>query len=34
LSPTTLGEERFGSLEVLDNDENAVHPLNRHTPAA
>ena len=25
---TEFGEERFGSLEVLDNDENVVHPLN------
>src|SRR5881394_1504729 len=29
---TELGEERFGSLEVVDNDENVVHPLNRHIP--
>src|SRR5215218_2497410 len=28
---TELGEERFGSLEVVDNDENVVHPLNRHS---
>src|SRR5215208_3709445 len=27
-----FGEERFGSLEVVDNDENVVHPLNRHIP--
>src|SRR5437588_3970681 len=27
---TEFGEERFGSLEVFDNDENVVHPLNRH----
>ena len=27
---TEFGEERFGSLEVVDNDENVVHPLNRH----
>src|SRR4051794_12707881 len=27
-----FGEERFGSLEVFDNDENVVHPLNRHIP--
>src|SRR5215213_9580240 len=25
-----FGEERFGRLEVVDNDENVVHPLNRH----
>jgi hypothetical protein len=25
---TEFGEERFGSLEVVDNDENVVHPLN------
>jgi hypothetical protein len=25
-----LGEERLGGLEVLDNDEDVVHPLNRH----
>src|SRR6195256_1516283 len=30
---TELDEERFGSLEVLDNDENVVHPLKRHIPA-
>src|SRR5919109_2989949 len=29
---TEFGEERFGSLEVVDNDENVVHPLNRHAP--
>src|SRR5919197_3297533 len=29
---TEFGEERFGSLEVVDNDENVVHPLNRHFP--
>src|SRR5437763_3856788 len=29
-----FGEERFGSLEVVDNDENVVHPLNRHIPGA
>jgi hypothetical protein len=23
-----------GSLEVVDNDENVVHPLERHIPAA
>ena len=23
---TEFGEERFGSLEVVDNDENVVHP--------
>jgi len=28
---TELGEERLGSLEVVDNDENVIHPLNRHT---
>src|SRR5438045_7258283 len=27
-----FGEERFGSLEVVDNDENVVHPLDRHVP--
>src|SRR5215207_8180662 len=27
---TEFGEERFGSLEVVDNDENVVHPLKRH----
>src|SRR5207237_273466 len=27
---TEFGEERLGSLEVVDNDENVVHPLNRH----
>src|SRR3712207_6334268 len=27
---TEFGEERFGSLKVVDNDENVVHPLNRH----
>jgi hypothetical protein len=31
---TEFGEERFGSLEVVDNDENVVHPLNRHIPGA
>src|SRR3712207_6479446 len=25
-----FGEERLGSLEVVDNDENVVHSLNRH----
>jgi hypothetical protein len=25
---TELGEERFGSLEVLDDDEHVVHSLN------
>src|SRR2546421_8719780 len=25
-------EERLGRLEVVDNDENVVHPLNRHIP--
>src|SRR5207247_4137616 len=29
---TEFGEERFGSLEVVDNDENIVHPLDRHVP--
>ena len=28
---TEFGEERFGGLEVVDNDENVVHPLNRHS---
>ena len=27
---TEFGEERFGSLEVVDDDENIVHPLKRH----
>src|SRR5213596_576126 len=27
-------EERLGRLEVVDNDENVVHPLNRHIPGA
>src|SRR5918992_3639558 len=27
---TKFGEERFGSLEVLHNDEDVVHPLKRH----
>jgi hypothetical protein len=27
---TEFGEERLGSLEVIDNDENVVHPLKRH----
>ena len=31
---TEFGKERFGSLQVVDNDENVVHPLNRHTPRA
>src|SRR5215216_5613201 len=31
---TEFGEERFGSLEVVDNDENVVHALNRHIPYA
>src|SRR5207302_484229 len=25
-----LGDERFGSLKVVDNDENVIHPQNRH----
>ena len=25
-------EERLGRLEVVDNDQNVVHPLNRHSP--
>jgi hypothetical protein len=25
-----LDEERLGSLKIFDNDENVVHPLNRH----
>jgi hypothetical protein len=25
-----LGEERLGGLEVLDDDEHVVHPLERH----
>src|SRR5256714_6701121 len=29
-----LDEERLGRLEVVDNDENVVHPLNRHVPGA
>ena len=28
---TELGEERLGSLEVVDDDEHVVHPLKRHT---
>ncbi len=31
---TEFGEGRFGSLEVVDNDENVVHPLNRNIPGA
>jgi hypothetical protein len=31
---TEFGEERLGSLEVLDNDENVVHPLNGHISGA
>jgi hypothetical protein len=31
---TELGEERFGSLEVDDDDENVVHSLKRHIPGA
>src|SRR5438067_12621374 len=27
---TEFGVECFGSLEIIDNDENVVHPLNRH----
>src|SRR3954451_4763345 len=27
---TEFGEERFGGLEVVDDDENVVHPLKRH----
>src|SRR5919205_950979 len=27
-----LGEERLGRLEVLDDDENVVHPEKRHVP--
>ncbi len=27
-----LGKERLGGLEVVDDDENVVHPLNRHIP--
>jgi hypothetical protein len=27
---TEFGEERCGSLEVVDDDENVVHPLKRH----
>jgi hypothetical protein len=33
-SHTELGEERFGGLEVVDDDENVVHPLKRHIPGA
>ena len=29
-----FGEERFASLDVFDNDENVVHPLNRHITGA
>ena len=28
-----LGEERFRSLEVFDNDEDVVHPFERHCPS-
>jgi hypothetical protein len=31
---TEFGEERLGSLEVVDNDEDVVHPLNRHIAGA
>jgi hypothetical protein len=31
---TEFGEERFGSLEVVDDDENVVHPLKRHIAGA
>src|SRR5215211_2756803 len=31
---TEFGEERLGSLEVVDHDENIVHPLKRHIPGA
>jgi hypothetical protein len=31
---TEFGEERYGSLEVVDNDEHVVHPLNRYIPGA
>jgi hypothetical protein len=27
---TELGEERLGGLEVVDHDEDVVHPQNRH----
>ena len=27
-----LGKERAGGLNVLDNDADVVHPLNRHIP--
>ena len=30
LAEAELDEERLGRLEVVDNDENVVHPLNRH----
>jgi hypothetical protein len=29
---TELDEERLGPLEILDDDENVVHPLKRHVP--
>ena len=29
---TKFGEERFDSLEVVDNEEDVVHPKNRHFP--
>src|SRR5215218_5337967 len=31
---TQLGEERFGGLEVLDDDEHVVHSLDRHIRGA
>ncbi len=29
---TKIGEERDGRVEVVDNDENVVHPLNHYSP--
>jgi hypothetical protein len=29
-----FGEERFGGLEIVDDDENVVHPLKRHRAGA
>jgi hypothetical protein len=33
-SMPSFREERLVSLEIVDNDENVVHPLTRHIPAA
>ena len=29
---TQLDDERFGALEVVDDDDHVVHPLKRHIP--